>query len=58
MLIFNSFFPYLLTRFRKNHNTQNSLLKMLEFKEVLDEGKLVGNKAQGKQAHVRMCIRG
>ena len=31
---------------------------MLEFKEVLDEGKLVGNKAQGKQAHVRMCIRG
>ena len=31
---------------------------MLEFKEALDQGKPVGNKAQDKHEHVRMRIRG
>ena len=37
---FEPYFSNLLTGFRKNHNTQHSLLKMLElWKEALDKGK-------------------
>ena len=36
---FKLYFPSFLTDFRKNHNTQHSLLKMLElWKEALDKG--------------------
>ena len=37
------YFPSFITGFRKNHNTQHSLLKMLElWKEALDKGTSVG----------------
>ena len=40
---FETYFSKFLTGFRKNHNTQHSLLKMLElWKEALDKGKSVG----------------
>ena len=40
---FEPHFSSFLTDFRKNHNTQHSLLKMLElWKEVLDRGKFFG----------------
>ena len=40
---FEPYFSSFLTGFRKNHNTQHSLLKMLElWKEALDKGKSVG----------------
>ena len=40
---FEAYFSSFLTGFRKNHNTQHSLLKMLElWKEALDKGKSVG----------------
>ena len=40
---FEPYFSNFLTGFRKNHNTQHSLLKMLElWKEALDKGKYVG----------------
>ena len=39
---FEAYFSNFLTGFRKNHNTQHSLLKMLElWKEALDKGKSV-----------------
>ena len=38
----NEYIEHFLTGFRKNHNTQHSLLKMLEnFKEALDKGNSV-----------------
>ena len=40
---FEPYFSSFITSFRKNHNTQYSLLKMLElWKEALDKGKSVG----------------
>ena len=40
---FEPYFSSFLTGFRKNHNTQHSLIKMLELqKEALDKGKSVG----------------
>ena len=40
---FELYFSSFLTGFRKNQNTQHSLLKMLElWKEVFDKGKSVG----------------
>ena len=39
---FEPYFSSFLTGFRKNHNTQHSLLKMLNYEEALDKGKSVG----------------
>ena len=40
---FEPYFSSFLTGFRKNHNTQHSLLKIIElWKEALDKGKSVG----------------
>ena len=40
---FEPYFSSFITGFRKNHNTQHSLLKVLElWKEALDKGKPVG----------------
>ena len=39
---FEPYFSSFLTGFRKNHNTQHSLLKMLNYEEPLDKGKSVG----------------
>ena len=42
-LFFKSRFSSLLTRFRKNHSTQNALPNMTEkWKQALDKGKKVG----------------